>query len=222
MSNPKILLVEGDTEKRLIPELMEQNGINWGVKKKTVVDIKAFGGYQRVTIEDAISTAFKNSDLTALGIVVDADEFPKRRWQSIRNICLQKISNIPDPLPETGLIMPNAEVNEISDKIKFGIWMMPDNKERGMLETFLAYLLPDTGDAEDPLWGYTEEAIAQAKQKGAPFKDVHRDKAKIHTWLAWQDEPGRQLHQAVKQRILDPNHPRGQAFVRWFKALYDL
>jgi len=24
--------------------------------------------------------------------------------------------------------------------IKFGVWMMPDNQSRGMLETFLAYL----------------------------------------------------------------------------------
>jgi len=44
---------------------------------------------------------------------------------------------LPNTLPETGLI-------HLTDtQIKFGIWMMPDNKMRGMLETFLAYMIPD-------------------------------------------------------------------------------
>lgn len=217
-TNPKILLVEGETEKRLIPELMEQNGINWGGKKDRVVDIAVLGGYQRATMQTKISTALKTSK-TALGIVIDADEDPESRWQSIRDVCLQSIPNIPDRLPEMGLIITTPEGNDLPAGIKFGIWMMPDNKERGMLETFLAYLVPDT---KEPLWNYTEEVVREAKRRGATFRDVDTDKARMYSWLAWQKSPGRQLHQAVTQRILDPKHPRGQAFVRWFKALYDL
>ncbi|MBD2171263.1 DUF3226 domain-containing protein [Anabaena sp. FACHB-709] len=47
------------------------------------------------------------------------------------------------------------------------------------------------------------------------------NKAKIHTWLTWQEEPGRQLHQAITYKILNPQHPKAQTFVKWFKTLYE-
>ncbi len=64
--------------------------------------------------------------------------------------------------------------------------------------------------------------VAEAKRNGAPFKDVHRTKAEIHTWLAWQDEPGKQLHQAVHHRVLDPAKPESRSFVNWFRQLFDV
>jgi hypothetical protein len=53
-------------------------------------------------------------------------------------------------------------------------------------------------------------------------KNTHLDKANIYTWLAWQNPPGRQLHNAVMEKILNPQHPKAQIFIRWFKTLYDL
>ncbi|WP_411729037.1 DUF3226 domain-containing protein [Pseudanabaena sp. UWO310] len=44
----------------------------------------------------------------------------------------------------------------------------------------------------------------------------------MYTWFAWQDPPGRQLHQAVKETVLDPKHPNAQKFVKWFRDLYGL
>ncbi|MFM7603034.1 MAG: DUF3226 domain-containing protein, partial [Pseudanabaena sp.] len=38
----------------------------------------------------------------------------------------------------------------------------------------------------------------------------------------WQNPPGRQLHQAVMEKIFDPQHPNAQKFVKWFKDLYEL
>lgn len=62
-----------------------------------------------------------------------------------------------------------------------GIWLMPDNRSRGMLETFLAYLVPGGGS---DLWTHACEAVAEAYGRGAPCREVHHDKARIHTWLA--------------------------------------
>ena len=145
--------------------------------------------------------------------MVDADDNPSGRWQSVRNSCLPAIPDIPKQLPETGLI------HSLQDGVKFGVWIMPDNKMRGMLETFLAYMIPDESE---PLWEYAQEAVAVAKTRNAPFKDVHVDKAHIFTWLAWQNEPGRQLHHAIMEKILAPKHPKAQTFVNWFKSLYNL
>ena len=96
---------------------------------------------------------------------------------------------------------------------------MPDNKLPGMLETFLGYLLPTDNSL---LWEFAESTINSAKAIGAPFTEYHREKARIYSWLAWQKPPGRQLHQAIKERILDPQHPEAQMFVNWFRKLYQL
>jgi hypothetical protein len=74
----------------------------------------------------------------------------------------------------------------------------------------------------ESLWQFAQEVAQEAKNKGAAFTAPHFDKANIYTWLAWQNPPGRQLHQAIMERILSPNHPNAQGFVSWFKALYGL
>jgi hypothetical protein len=96
---------------------------------------------------------------------------------------------------------------------------MPDNKSEGMLETFLKYLVPNQADN---VWLYAQEAARTAKQRGAPYKDVHIEKANIHTWLAWQDEPGPALGVALKRKVLDPNSAAAKPFVDWFIALFEL
>lgn len=209
---PKKLIVEGEQDKRVIPYLIEKNGITWGkTKEEAVVFIESYGSDQFIDA-DVISTELKASGLTALGLMVDADDDLSARWTSIRNACLKSIPNLPDQIPQTGLILS-------TNGIKFGVWIMPDNLMRGMLETFLSYMIPDESE---PLWKYSQEVVAEAKRKGALFIDSHIDKAYIYTWLAWQNPPGRQLHNAILEQILNPQHPKAQTFVNWFKTLYDL
>lgn len=208
----KKLIVEGEQDKRVIPEFIEAKGIPWGEKRKeAIVDIEVYGGNQFID-SDFIATELKASGLTHLGLIVDADDNPSGCWESIRNSCLKSMPEFPKKLPSTGLI---HEINGI----KFGVWIMPDNQQEGMLETFLSYMVEDKNE---PIWQYAQGVVKEAKNKGAAFKDSHFDKANIYTFLAWQDEPGRQLHQAIKERILNPKHPKAEMFFNWFKALYDL
>lgn len=122
-----VLLVEGKQDLRVIPELMEANGINWGTWKKPVVFIRDYDGYQNLIDPDVIATELQASGLSALGIMIDADENPLQRWQSIRNACLRNIPDLPEALPGEGLI------HVAPDRIRFGVWLMPDNKMNGML-----------------------------------------------------------------------------------------
>ena len=209
---PKKLIVEGNQDKRVIPWLMVANGITWETEDGIVVDITTSGGVDNITA-GKIKLQLQESALVSLGLIVDADEDADNRWTQIRGICSSSISDLPDKLPATGLVHLTAE------KIKFGVWIMPDNSNRGMLETFLNYLIPDNSES---LWQYAQEVTQSARQKGANFKKAHIDKANIYSWLAWQDPPGQQLHDAVRQKILNPNHPKAHAFVTWFKELYDL
>lgn len=210
----KKLLVEGKEELRVIPQLIEAYGIPWGTRSNPIVYISEdCNGYEQLIDPDVITTELQDSNLSALGIIIDADEHPDQRWQSLRNACLNSIPDLPETLPETGLI------HQTSNSINFGIWMMPDNKIRGMLETFLTYMIPNDGET---LWEFAQETVNQATTKGAKYKAVHRDKANIYTWLAWQDPPGRQLHQAIMQKILQPGHPNGEKFFSWFRDLYSI
>ena len=209
----KKLIVEGEQDKRVIPEFIEAKGIPWGERRDTaIVDIEVYGGNQFID-SDLIATELKASGLTNLGLIVDADDNPSGCWESIRNACLKIMPNFPQELPNTGLI------HKTNTGIKFGVWIMPDNQQQGMLETFLAYMITDESNL---IWQYTQEVVKEAKNRGAAFKDSHFDKANIYTWLAWQNEPGRQLHQAIKERILNPKHPKAEMFFNWFKTLYDL
>ncbi len=211
--NPKKLLVEGKDDLRVIPELIEKNGITWvDSKKQPIVLIEECEGYENIT-SDLIYTELQTGRRTHLGLVVDADDDASLRWQSIRNACLTSITNIPEEIPATGLIINTP------DGKKFGVWIMPDNIIQGMLETFLGYMIPQQ---EKSLWQYAQKVALEAKNQGAVFKDSYIHKAEIYTWLAWQDEPGRQIHQAIKYNILNPQDAKVQGFITWFKNLYDL
>ena len=212
-----ILLVEGKTEKRLIPELMEKRGVVWETApKKFAVEIREAGG--PVTAPDWIETHLKESALAALGVIFDADEMEgseDHRWAEMRNCCNAIGIALPDPAPAGGFftVLPNG--------IRFGVWMMPNNQPPGMLETFLLALLRPEETA-GPLFQHAQTSVERAKDLGAPFKAVHRDKALVHTWLAWQDQPGAQLHEAIKFKILDAASSNADTFVAWFRNLFQV
>ena len=211
---PRKLLVEGEEDRRVIPQLIEANGIHWGESRDTsIVDIDQCGGFENMVKEGVIETELKASGLEVLGIIADANDKAERRWEALRNRCVRSFPDLPSELPATGLVCENEA------GLRIGVWLMPDNRSHGMMETFLTYLVPDDGD---PVLRHAERARDEAKTLGAPYKDGHADKAKIHTWLAWQDPPGRQLHNAVKECLLDPCSPHGAPFVVWFRSLFGL
>ncbi len=213
-NNHRRLLVEGRVEQRLIPYLIEQNGIPWcETRDEPIVDIREFDGVTNLLKPGVIEAELKASGLKHMGIVVDADNDLPSRWQAVRDRCLHAFPNLPQDIPHEGLFVDSAH------GVTLGIWIMPDNKSRGMLETFLCYLVPDQSD---PVYQHATEASSHAKELGAPFIAAHESKAHVHTWLAWQDPPGRQLHEAVAARVLNPSSDNARPFVEWFKRVFAL
>lgn len=185
----------------------------WGPKRAPMVAIIQYEGAANLLAEGEIETQLKASGLTALGVIVDADENAAGRWQAIRARISGHFPSAPSALPVEGLVLQQETGPS------FGAWVMPDNVSRGILETFLLYLRPLENEA---LHAHAESAVDQARTSGAPFRDPHRDKALIHTWLAWQDPPGRQMHQAIMEGMLRESSPAVTAFVSWFCKLYSL
>lgn len=210
------LLVEGKEEVFLISELAEKRlGIDWGnpVRKEPPVDIHDCGGVAKLLDSVSLSTHLKTPNLKALGVVVDANSDLSARWNQLRNRFLSIFPTIPaDPDP-AGMIVENES------GIRLGVWLMPDNRSPGMIEDLLQRLVSDGTHA---ILSYATEAVAEAQRRGAKLKSVHTAKGVIHTYLAWQDPPGLQLHQAIMSAALDPQSPNAQPFHDWFARLYEL
>ncbi len=214
--HPRLLLVEGDEDLRVIPEFMERH-IPWGKAADFATwpaKIIPSDGVEALLKPGFIEAGLKSPGLKSLGIVIDANGDPAGRWQSIRARVVQQMPAVPDALPAEGLVMTNE------GGLKFGVWLMPDCVSTGMLETFLATFVREQSEA---LWLFGEATCRQAKSlHNAPFKEVHFDKARVHAWLAVQDPPGQQIHSAILQKTLTVDSPSARPFVAWFRKLFDV
>lgn len=209
-AHPRLLFVEGKTELRLLPELLEPNGIVWPRGDEPVF-IREMDGFENFWRDREIDTELKVAGREAIGLVFDADESEDRRWETVARHCRSFAPDLPDAPQPGGWITEATTAGP-----RFGIWMMPDNRSRGYLETFLEVLVPD-----EPLWRYADEVVSEALVRGARFDAKRRrDKARIHSWLAWQQEPGKQLHEAVAHRTLQPTSSNAAPFVEWFRRLF--
>ncbi len=147
-----------------------------------------------------------------IALIFDADNSAKNRWNSIRyHLEEHGYSNIPIDLGRNGTIVKS----EREDQPNIGVWIMPNNLEAGMLEDFCSQLI-------NPVhYNLAEEVVTLAENKEVTtFRSVHRSKAIIHTYLAWQDEPGDRLATAVKRGNLNPEHHTVKEFIDLLKNLY--
>jgi len=211
--HPRLLLVEGETERRLLPELLEANGVVWS-KDEVPVYIEPMGGFDKFWRDGVIRTHLKAARREAVGLIFDADQLEDRRWKTAVSKC-RSFAELPALPPAEGWIGAST-----AEGPRFGVWMMPDNQSRGYLETFLHFLVRDS---DDPLYQHAKNAVQGALERNAAFDPIRgRDKAEIHTLLAWQQEPGKQLHDAIKHRVLHPESDLAAPFVTWFRTLFEL
>jgi len=93
---------------------------------------------------------------------------------------------------------------------------MPDNSSPGTLESFLMGLIPQ----DDPTWSYAGEVVVEAQKLGARCKPKDRGKSTLHTWLAWQEEPGLPFGTALRAEFFLHDSAVARRFVEWFQRLF--
>ncbi|MBE0656516.1 MAG: hypothetical protein IH602_02440 [Bryobacteraceae bacterium] len=199
------LLVEGVDDCHVTIHVLTGNNVN-------SFRVKDCNGYSNV--KDLFKAELKASDSARIGIIVDADGEtgiggPEPRWESLKHLlgeCGYK--DLPAEMPQEGLIAVGGEK-------PVGLWLMPDNTSMGMLEHFMAELVPEG----DRLWDRACQSVNGIPEPDRRFKPQAKPKAEVHTWLAWQEEPGTPLGLAVKKKYFDPSAPTAQAFVNWVNRL---
>jgi hypothetical protein len=207
---PKQLLVEGSNDFHALCQLFEYRKIpaQFGIKEKN--------GYPRLL--ETLDEEVRASCLTTLGIIVDADESSLARWQSLRNRLIAlgytDISSQPDLNGMIAYPITDPELPTV------GVWIMPDNQAPGILENFISFLIPNR--ETNPLWQYATQCVAAIPEGHQVFPDVRMAKALLHTWLAWQVEPGKPIGQAIAARYLDPETEAADRFIEWVKRLFEI
>ena len=214
-----IIFVEGPDDQHAIFHLLKRHKVSVCLFDEEedelvtrTIAVKPLDGY--TNLRNNLLSEFNSSELLQAGIVVDANTFPSRRWQSLRDLLRQGgAQGIPDSLNQQGWV---GTVRLPTGDIRTGTWILPNNRNRGALEEFARMLIP----TEDDLWAYAETCIDGLPEKR--FKNKDAGKALVHTWLAWQKEPGKPVGQAITKGFLDSQAPAAQNFIAWVQRLFSV
>ena len=198
LNGESIILVEGQTDKVIIEKIVRkatckevtfsvQNGINNLLKR--------------------IKTYPKASGARRIGIIIDANNDLKGRWQSVcdklRKSKLEiELPNMPD---RDGFIQECGQQS-------IGIWLMPDNRNPGMIEDFIQKIIPD-----DNRWELAVEFIDKAMENGIAFQE---SKAKVHAWLAVV-EPGLRFGTVMDKNVFEFDNEDFHRFENWICKFLD-
>jgi hypothetical protein len=116
---------------------------------------------------------------------------------------------------------PDGTIIREPGKPVVGLWLMPDNELPGILEDFVGLLVPDN-EKPRKLWTRATEAVQLKPDDERLFGPTGTKKAMIHTWLAWQEEPGSPMGPAIRKGFLNPHAPQAQKLIAWLRALFGL
>ncbi|MDE2827250.1 MAG: hypothetical protein OXL40_08075 [Bacteroidota bacterium] len=201
-----LLHVEGPNDEHAIYHVLIRHGFDHQ-------DVPSFGKNEggKQGVLDAIPIAVRTSTGKSVGFVMDANDSPQDTWKAV-TARLRKVGvQTPNEIPEEGFA---GESNKY--RVRVGVWLMPDNRKTGALEDFLRDLVEEG----DPLFTHAKDSALAAKKHGAGYSDGDYWKAVLHTWLAWQEDPGYPYGKAIKARYFGVDSAAAKRFVRWFQHVF--
>jgi hypothetical protein len=202
----KKLLVEGNDDKHVILALCKKYQI---CENFDIIDCKGIDNLLK-----QIPLTFKTSGIETIGIIIDADEDLQSRWNCLKHILSTNGCKVLQTLPKTGLILENDSQEA---GVKIGVWIMPNNDSNGMLEDFISFLVP-RGDELLPVVHSTLDNIENRQLNR--YSVNHKSKAVIHTWLAWQENPGTPMGLSITKTYLSADGATCHDFVQWLTNLF--
>ena len=213
------LIVEGNDAIVLTNVLMKRKlaspkGYSVPLKYETEF-VKKAEGISKVKI--ALVEELQSPDVTNIGIVVDANDVgADARFQSLKEIIEETLDYT---FPQAAALEKSGFTWRISENLFIGIWVMPDNESNGYLEHFVSNLIPE----ENKIWPFVKKKIDELRSTNfCEFTEIKKQKAAIHTYLAWQASPGLPMGTAIKSNYFDVESPSAESFEAWFKKTFQL
>ncbi len=204
--SPRMIVTEGSNDMHVIAALCMKHEVQEGAF--TIYD----GGSDSQAIKFFNTSLMGSVPPEVMGIVIDADNPSlEKKWHVLRESLISLGYMVPER-PE-----PNGTVIEHRNMPKVGVWLMPDNQVDGMLENFCEKM------ASPEHIEYAKECALKARENGiGSFVDVHIPKAVIHTYLSWQNSPGKPLGQAITAKVLDHDVEIAHKFTSFLKRLFSV
>lgn len=212
-----LLFVEGEEDKKLFLSVSRACGVE--------VDVKCDPRGKGNAILSFIATLKLQTSASKnrVGLVVDADFLQNGGgFAATQTLINQKLHGINwSPLSQTQYSGFRTTTNK-GGELQAGIWIMPDNFNDGYLENLVIQSIALT---QQPLSNYASQQTAVAIAGGTgipaiPTKPHHLDKAKIGTWLAWNDPPRMSIGAAHSNNLLKFTGGLGGDLSNWLKWLY--
>lgn len=204
MAYKNVLLVEGKDDEHVFYSLLVHHQV------PTRFKIKDKEGFRNIFND--LDVELDASGLEKLGIVIDADTDIESRWQSLKD----RLNNLGYVVSENPQI--EGAIFDQAGRPTVGVWLMPDNTLPGMLEHFVSFL----GATDDPLWQIAGNCLNEIPEADRHFIPNHFIKAHIHTWLAWQEDPGTPLGLAITKRYLNADAAYAKQLIAWVRRLFEI
>lgn len=202
----QVLHVEGSDDEHAIYHLLIRHGFD-------DQDIPRFGENRRGKqgVLSAIPIAVRAGTGKSIGFVMDANDSLQDTWRAVAARLKEVGVQAPKEIPEGGYVGKSKDYGA-----RVGVWLMPDNRKTGALEDFLQDLINESS----PLFTHAKDSAREAKKHGARYANKDYLKAVLHTWLAWQKEPGRPYGTAIKARYFGANSAAVKRFINWFRNVF--
>jgi hypothetical protein len=213
----RILLVEGEADRAFFEQICRIVDLNTSV---TVAPPKDLSGSHN-TKEGVFNylpillDQLPDAGISKLAVIIDADHNENGGGYE------RAINRVVEIVTPYGFILAAHTGGGIIFKhndgfADFGLWIMPNNADEGMLEDWIKSAIhPD----EQGLFLHAGTVVAALSQP-QKFKPIHRSKAEVATWLAWQKQPGHGLYRAVEDGLIDLTCCYYQEMIRWLKHIY--
>ena len=206
MPGQKVLLVEGRDDEHVLKHICTKRCI--GRLDRVIRP----GSYGEVLEAIPVQAQFLRGRNDAMGVVIDADLKLNNRWQAVRGrFSKAGYSGVPKQPDPSGTILYPPDQTFLP---KAGVWIMPNNQSPGILEDFLAFLVP----SNDAQWQHAQSCVNSITSPA--FKSQDRPKAVIHTWLAWRESPGLPFGTAITARYLESDVPEVDELAGWLQRLF--
>ena len=94
---------------------------------------------------------------------------------------------------------------------------MPSNNINGMLEDFVSFLVPQ----DDELLPIVDTILNKIEnEKLNKYSLIHKSKARIHSWLSWQEDPGTPMGLSITKRYLTTDNESCRQLIIWLQKLF--
>jgi len=172
-------------------------------------------GISKVT--SVLKDALNKPEISNIGVIVDAND---KGFESRRTLILNTVSNVLeidkgnfDFINDSGLVFKPL------DGLTIGFWVMPNNADSGYLEHFISALINST----DSTYNHSQKIVTELlKEEWCNFSETSKQKAILHSYLAWQEKPGLPMGTAVQASYVNASSPNADKFQSWFENTFEL